>query len=699
MTDAGRASALLFLALFASSANASDVPTGVNVAPYMDQRYPRHLAAASEGAGAAWIQTAGDATQVMFHASGASSPRLVASFTGDDGIAITGLRLSPDARFIAFERGNAAAPGTMPPDPAQRGDDAQPGVWLVATVGAEAMPQRLGDGGNLVFSSDSRRLAFSNGGQLFEVELSSDQTGSGPFATKRLANLYGALGDLSYSPIDHRIAMRVDRGRHSFIAVYDPGRQTTAWVGPSVYRDRHPQWSPDGRSIAFLRLAGLLHREKFDITRAEPFVIAVANLETGDVKVAHQSGPRAGGYAYLSGSPIRWPVADRIIFQSEETGWLHFYSVSPAGGSVTALTSGSCEVFSSDVSARAQSLFYESNCENLNQRTISRVTLNGEGRCRVTPTDVQSSGPVVASEGRTLYFLRSSATMPVEVAMMSGDRTSVVSQGAGTTFGSAPLVKPEDVTFRAADGVIVHGQLFRPPGGETRMRAGIVFVHGGPQRQMLPAFHAMPYYARTYAINQALANAGFTVLSVNFRAGVGYGQDFRLADRQGPRGASEYQDVLAAHKYLVDAAGNDPKKVGIWGGSYGGYLTALALARNSDLFAAGVDVHGVHDWATLAEDENGALWGLSSEDLALARLSSPIADVDNWRSPVLFIHGDRDGAVTFAETVDIATRLMARGNSVTTLVIPDEEHDFLRNENWIEVGNATVEYFQLHLQK
>jgi dipeptidyl aminopeptidase/acylaminoacyl peptidase len=196
-------------------------------------------------------------------------------------------------------------------------------------------------------------------------------------------------------------------------------------------------------------------------------------------------------------------------------------------------------------------------------------------------------------------------------------------------------------------------------------------------------------------MNQYLASRGYIVLSVNYRSGIGYGRAFREAEGRAGRGASEYQDIVAAGKYLDARSDVDSKRVGLWGGSYGGYLTALGLARNADLFAAGVDFHGVHDWPT----DNWDGKNLKPEMTKLAHDSSPVASVDKWTSPVLFIHGDDDRNVYFTQTVDLIARLRAKGVHVEQLVFPDDVHDFLLYRNWVKAYTATSNFFdqQFHM--
>jgi dipeptidyl aminopeptidase/acylaminoacyl peptidase len=269
------------------------------------------------------------------------------------------------------------------------------------------------------------------------------------------------------------------------------------------------------------------------------------------------------------------------------------------------------------------------------------------------------------------------------------------------------MITPEPIVFKSSDGVEVHAQLFKaasPIAGDAK-RPALVYVHGGPQRQMLLGWHYMDYYANDYGANQYLASRGFIVLSVNYRLGIGYGHAFHFPERSGARGASEYLDVIAAGKYLQTRPDVDARRIGIWGGSYGGYLTALALGRNSDVFAAGVDIHGVHDRIPTLNTELLARAmvgdGITESDykqvLKVAYESSPIAAVATWKSPVLLIHGDDDRNVQFHQTVDLKRRLLERQVSVEELVIPDDIHDFLLWRTWRTVATATGDFLERRL--
>ena len=252
----------------------------------------------------------------------------------------------------------------------------------------------------------------------------------------------------------------------------------------------------------------------------------------------------------------------------------------------------------------------------------------------------------------------------------------------------------------AADGMQIHGQLFLPRDAADGARhPALVFFHGGSRRQMLLGWHYMLYYSNAYAMNQYLASRGYIVLAVNYRSGIGYGLNFREALNYGAAGASEFNDVEGAGLYLRSRSDVDPARIGLWGGSYGGYLTALGLARASDLYAAGVDMHGVHDWNT--EIPTFAASYKPGERTDFARLaweSSPLSSISTWRSPVLLIQGDDDRNVPFAETVDLAEALRKQGVPFEQLVFPDEIHDFLMHRTWLAAYHASSEFFDKHFK-
>jgi dipeptidyl aminopeptidase/acylaminoacyl peptidase len=267
-------------------------------------------------------------------------------------------------------------------------------------------------------------------------------------------------------------------------------------------------------------------------------------------------------------------------------------------------------------------------------------------------------------------------------------------------FPEKQLVVPTSVEFKSLDGLTIYGQVFDNGDGKTNKPA-VVFVHGGPSRQMLLGWHYSDYYANAYALNQYLAQQGFVVLSVNYRLGIGYGFEF-----QHPANflvAPEYWDVKAAGEWLSKQSNVNPKKIGLWGGSYGGYLTAMGLGKDSKLFAAGVDIHGVHDWLVYNEK---ALFGEANKkapdaDWAanLIAKGSPTSYVSSWTSPVLFIHADDDRNVAFQQSIDLIKRLEKKKVKMETMVIVDDNHHWFKHENAVNVLESTAEFLKNQLMK
>jgi dipeptidyl aminopeptidase/acylaminoacyl peptidase len=213
----------------------------------------------------------------------------------------------------------------------------------------------------------------------------------------------------------------------------------------------------------------------------------------------------------------------------------------------------------------------------------------------------------------------------------------------------------------------------------------------------------MGYYSNDYSLNQYLAQRGFVVLAVNYRLGPGYGFDYQFPAKAGQRGAAEYQDVKAAAVYLQSLKEVDPDRVGLYGGSYGGYLTAMGLAHDSALFKAGVDIHGVHDWIqafglkTLFARKHYEMPADAQQALDVGWTSSPVSAVDGWKSPVLFITGDDDRNVRVDQTVDMWRRLRDTGVHQETLILVDETHSLQLHANVLKVNEATAEFLERFL--
>jgi dipeptidyl aminopeptidase/acylaminoacyl peptidase len=555
--------------------------------------------------------------------------------------------------------------------------------------------RRLAEGHAPAAAPGGSRVAYLKDSAVWIVRL--DSSGAAP---ERLFTARGRASDLRWSPSGDRLAFVSRRGDHSFVGVYAPAADTLAYLSPSVARDSDPVWGPDGRRIAFLRRPHERADPPYSPDRTGlPWSIRVADLDAGTTE-AVWTAPEGTGSAYegiRADNQILWAAGDRIVFPWERTGWVHLYAVPAGGGRATDLTPGEHRVQFVEQTPDREAVVYASNRGDPERRHLWRVGVDGGAPERLTGGAGIEWAPAVTAASGAVAFLASGARTPAHAGVLppDGERRPMARETMPEAFPGGRLVEPRSVTFPATDGKTVHGQLFLPPGAEAGdERPAVLFFHGGPRRQMLLGFHYRHYYHNAYALNQALASRGYVVLSVNYRGGIGYGLEVREARDYGPRGASEYRDALGAGLYLKSRPEVDGERIGLWGGSYGGYLTALGLARDSDLFAAGVDLHGVHDWNALYDDYVEPY--APDRERRLRRIAweaSPMADVESWRSPVLLIHGDDDRNVPFSETVNLVEALRRQGVPHETLVFPDEVHGFLLHESWVRAYRAALDFF------
>jgi dipeptidyl aminopeptidase/acylaminoacyl peptidase len=674
--------------------------------------YATELASAESGDAIVWVRDLDGARNVWFAHAPDFAPVQLTHYAEDDGQEITQLTFSPDGTRLVYVRGgdhdaNWPAEGNLAPDPADSTQQPMVTLWTIALTGS-GEPQKIAEGDTPSISSRGR-LVYTKDDRVWTTSL--DGTGK----PEQLFFDRGKDSDLRWSPDGSRLAFVSNRGDHAFIGVFTAKDQPLLYLAPSTGRDLSPRWSPDGKHIAFVRRPGdggppepLLKQVP------HPWSIWVADVGTTAGHVVWQSPVTlAGSYPEVEGEAnLYWGNGDRLVFLAYLDEWPHLYSVVSDGGRGGAvgtpvlLTPGAFMVEHVTQSRDRRFMIYDANTGTTSgdedRRHVFRVAVDKPGSVALTSGEALEWRPVAASN-RKIAFVAGSAQRPPEVAIVGLDGKQRSTLAAGTLpadFPVAQLVTPKPVTFKAEDGMLVHGQLFESAAGEGAKgkKPGIIFVHGGPPRQMLVGWHYMQYYSNAYAVNQYLAAHGFIVLSVNYRLGIGYGRAFQQPDRAGPAGSSEYQDVVAGAHFLQTVPGVDAQKIGIWGGSYGGLLTALALARNSDLFAAGVDIHGVHDWSRLMDELGGKPVtrfekGDRDEALKVAWESSPDAGVAGWKSPVLLIQGDDDRNVPFQQTVDLARRLRMQDAPFEELVIPNEIHGFLRSTTWQRVDAATAEFF------
>jgi dipeptidyl aminopeptidase/acylaminoacyl peptidase len=519
----------------------------------------------------------------------------------------------------------------------------------------------------------------------------------GKSAPSQVFHARGTCPRANWSPDGNRIAFESSRGDHGFIGVYDIDLSTLLYLDPSTDTDSQPEWSPDSRSVAFIRIpSGGLRAVRGAQRSGEPWQIRVASAGTGAGREVWSAQEGRGSvFRGVAGDrQLWWAAGGWLVFPWEADGWTHLYSVAASGSApAKLLTPGEFEVEHAALMPGGGEMVFSSNQGDIDRRHLWKVIVSGEPVAALTSGTGIEVWPTPTSDPNTIAFLRSDARTPLQAAILTGaDWRPMDPRAIPAGFPLKSLTEPQQVIFPSADGLPIHGQLFVPSPQAAKPAPALVFFHGGPQRQMLLGWHSMYYYWNAYALNQYLAASGYVVLSVNYRSGAGYGLDFREALRYGPSGASEYNDVQGAGLYLRSRPEVDPTRIGAWGGSYGGFLTAMALARASDLYKAGIDFHGVHDWA------RELAIPVTEPDYKLAFESSPMAYLSGWKSPVLLMQGDDDRNVQFNQTVMLADALRRQHVPFELMVFPDEVHDFLLYRSWLESYRAATQFLDRKLK-
>jgi dipeptidyl aminopeptidase/acylaminoacyl peptidase len=623
-------------------------------------------------------------------------PKELTGYNADDGQDIGDIVWTPDARSVVYVHGgDFEFPGRPDPNPALLTAGVEQTIFIVPVDGGT--PRRLAAGRSPAVSPDGKTVAYLNKDGIWSVSLTDDDA-----KPALMFHARGTAGPPAWSPDGKYLSFTSNRGDHGFIGVYCIADKTVTYLAPSTLTDRDPEWSPDSKQVAFIRTAGGgfgggAHRT------GEPWAIYVADAATGTGHEVFRAAKGQGSvfHPLATDQQLYWTPGGHLIFASELDGWEHLYSVALSGGAATLLTPGEFEVEHVAVSPDRTHLVFSSNQGDIDRRHVWEIASDSKSSLKqLTHGDGIEVFPVITAAG-SVAVLRADAQIPIRPAFVAASGLKdLAPQLVPRDYPAGKLLTPQQVILSAADGMKIHGQLFLPPSANDGKRhPALIFFHGGSRREMLLGYHYMDYYSNAYAMNQYLASLGYIVLSVNYRSGIGYGLNFREAINYGASGASEYNDVQGAGLYLRNRADVDPAHIGVWGGSYGGYLTALALARASDMFAAGVDFHGVHDWSQrLGQGGAGAAAAIAA-DSAVAKLafeSSPMASIKTWKSPVLLIQGDDDRNVAFSQTVQMAAALRAQGVEFEEHVFPDEIHGFLMHQSWVIAYGLTADFFGRH---
>ncbi len=468
------------------------------------------------------------------------------------------------------------------------------------------------------------------------------------------------------------------------------GQQTEATAAQARDRDVQLfqlQWSEDGsRAVLMARAADNKDR----------WVLAL-DPSTGKTRVlarvhddAWVGGPGSFTLGWLADSR-------RVYFVSERDGFAHLYTVSTEGGEPTQLTAGRFEVSDVRLSRDKTKFYFTSSEGSFFERNLYRMPTGGGERTRLTTMPGHNQTEVSPDE-TLLAVINSYSNRPPELYLQGNANASTSTMRVTTSpipeFSTYNWIDPPIVSFKARDGADVHARLYKP----SNFRRGgpaVVFVHGAGYLQNVHKWWSS--YYREYMFHHLLMERGFAVLDIDYRGSAGYGRDWRTGIYR-HMGGKDLSDHVDGVRYLVSEHGVDPKRVGIYGGSYGGFITFMALFTEPDVFAAGAALRPVTDWAHYNHPYTANILNTPQGDLEAYKRSSPIYFAEGLRGHLLICHGMVDTNVHFQDTVRLVQRLVElRKENWELAVYPVEDHSFERPSSWADEYKRILKLFTENL--
>ena len=387
-------------------------------------------------------------------------------------------------------------------------------------------------------------------------------------------------------------------------------------------------------------------------------------------------------------------------FGSERSGWMHLYTVPAAGGDVTPVTSGEWEVLGADLSPDGKTWYLTANKENFAEVHFYTVPARGGAITRVTePLGRQDA--TVSPDGKWLAVSHSEANHPPELYVQenrAGRPLRKVTESTTEEWRRGPWIKPEIVMVPARDGVGVPARLYRPQGNvaPAGRRPAVIFVHGAGYAQNVHNWWSS--YYREYMFHHLLASQGYTVLDMDYRGSAGHGRDWRTAIYR-HMGGQDLTDNVDGARWLVREMGVDSARIGLYGGSYGGFMTLMAMFTTPGVFAAGAALRPVTDWAHYNDGYTSSILNDPQSDSTAYHVSSPIFHAEGLQGRLLICHGMVDDNVLFYDTVRLVQRLIELGKSDWNVALfPVERHGFTEVSSWRDEYRRIFELFETTLK-
>jgi dipeptidyl aminopeptidase/acylaminoacyl peptidase len=526
-----------------------------------------------------------------------------------------------------------------------------------------------------------------------------------------------------------------DSQSHRRLAILDLKQNKTVWADPSAFAgrerpvkpedppvDRLVDWSmpdcSDDGSHCVVTVHSLDNHDRWFVT-VDPATGKATPLDTLHDDAWIRAGAVAtgfggagvggfGGFGGLGGfgGSLAW-LADnkRFLFLAERDGWMHLYSldVTLPRPQPRPLTSGPWEISSARLSGDRTRVFFTANEVHPSERHFYTVSVEGGPFTRIT-TMPGGDEAIPSPDEKTVALLHSTISRPPELYVMpftAGATPIRVTTTPTAEWLAFKWIEPRVISYRARDGAMVYARLYTPEMiGATRdpHRPAVIFVHGAGYLQFAQRYWSQTYY-REHMFNHLLASRGYVVLAPDYRASAGYGRDWRTGIYE-HMGGKDLDDVVDGAAFLVAAEKVNPRRIGIYGGSYGGFLTLMALFTAPDVFAAGAALRPVTDWAHYNHSYTAPILGLPQTNSAAYRRSSPIYFAEGLKKPLLICHGMVDTNVFYQDTVRLIQRLIElRKTSWSVAPYPVEDHSFGEETSWADEYRRIFALFEENLRK
>ena len=405
------------------------------------------------------------------------------------------------------------------------------------------------------------------------------------------------------------------------------------------------------------------------------------------------------GTSAFGGANAGWIDETNFWFQSEATGYSHLYRINVVTGEKRALTSGKYEVQQTQLSKNKKYFYLTTNEFHPGEQQFYRLSVNGGSAERIT-TMAGANQATISPDEKYIAILYSYSNKPWELYLQEntpgGKLEQITTKAMSDEFKSYSWRDPELITFGARDGAQVYARVYRPTTAAPGNPA-VVFVHGAGYLQN--AHRWWSSYFREYMFNNLLADNGYYVIDADYRGSAGYGRDWRTAIYR-HMGGKDLDDNVDAVNYLIKNYGVDPKRVGIYGGSYGGFITLMALFTTPDVFAAGAALRPVTDWANYNHGYTSNILNEPYNDSLAYRKSSPYYFAEGLKSPLLICHGMIDVNVHFQDAVKLTQRLIELGKDNWEIApYPLEDHGFVEPSSWTDEYKRIFKLFETTLKK